>query len=143
PVRQSLPDEALLKWIGDGATLEAMGQLEREMSLRQRDAVAFSAWEQSMVALGTAEELDALGHARAGFSDVMDPTIGSIPSIPPAAHQAVSEQKPVEELTPDQQPLDELAPEPVSFDRGGAAVLNEEQLADLALAPAPSSLPYA
>src|SRR5690606_1412720 len=77
PVRQSLPDEALVQWIGDGATLDAMEQLERELTLRQSDAEAFAAWEQSMVALGTAEALGAVNDARAGFSDVLDPSTGA------------------------------------------------------------------
>ncbi|HRN30286.1 MAG TPA: hypothetical protein PK890_11390, partial [Terrimesophilobacter sp.] len=95
PVRQSLPDDALVQWIGEGATLEAMEQLEREMSLRQKDAEAFSAWEQSMVALGTPEALGALDHARAAFADVIDPSTGAIPTTPQAPEPMAPPPPPV------------------------------------------------
>lgn len=131
PVRQSLPDDALAQWIGDGATLESIELLEREMSLRKQDAASFVEWEQSMLALGTPEALGAVDHARTGFADVLQTSTGTIPTVTPHA--------PTSEPTSSSEP----EPEPLRAETDQAGALNAEQLADLALAPAPQSAPFA
>lgn len=82
PVRKSLPDEELSRWVAEasnepGGTLDVIEQLQSQMKLREEEAREFRAWEDRMRSLGTPEALGAVDEARPQFS-------GVLPEVPAA-----------------------------------------------------------
>jgi purine-cytosine permease-like protein len=114
PVRKSLPDEELSRWVAEasnepGGTLEVIEQLQNQMKLREEEAREFRAWEDRMRSLGTPEALGAVDEARPQFSGVLPevpaaPVTGSfmLPENPVADWPApdFAEATPVESSTP-------------------------------------------
>lgn len=54
-----------------GGTLEMMAELESQMHLREEEAQEYKNWEQSMLAVGTEEAIDAVRQVRPQFEDVV------------------------------------------------------------------------
>ncbi|MBX3094394.1 MAG: cytosine permease [Cryobacterium sp.] len=154
PTRQSLSDDALMKRLaadnqGESATIDAMEQLEREMQLRQADAQAFAAWEQSMAALGTPEAIDAVNRARTEFSDVITTAPATSPVQPSAPLPPTTPTEPAHPTQTAPQSEAAQAAQPSWASEAGTfppatmpEALDAGQLADLAAAPAPQSAPY-
>jgi purine-cytosine permease-like protein len=72
PQRQSLDDEELLRTFHEESpvtgTLGVIEQLQAQLDLRERETRAFSAWESSMLAIGTPDALAAVERARSDFA---------------------------------------------------------------------------
>ncbi|MDQ1548433.1 MAG: nucleobase:cation symporter, family [Microbacteriaceae bacterium] len=76
PQRRSLPDDDLVRIIGDdsangGGTLSAIEQLESELRLRQDEAKQFGEWESATLAVGTPEALETVERVRLSFTGVI------------------------------------------------------------------------
>ena len=76
PTRRSLPDDQLLSWVDEagrepGGTLNVIEQLESQLRLREDEAREFSAWESTMLSLGTPDAAEAVEQARPEFTGVL------------------------------------------------------------------------
>ncbi|MGK2939129.1 MAG: hypothetical protein ACSLFR_15180, partial [Solirubrobacteraceae bacterium] len=79
PVRRSLPDDELLRWVEEagkqpGGTLDVIEQLETQLRLREEEAKEFQAWESRMHSLGP--------DAAAVVEDARPEFPGALPSVP-------------------------------------------------------------
>jgi purine-cytosine permease-like protein len=72
PQRQSLDDEELLSTFHEESpvtgTLSVIEQLQAQLDLREREAREYSAWESSMLALGTPDALAAVERAQSDLA---------------------------------------------------------------------------
>jgi purine-cytosine permease-like protein len=79
PVRRSLPDDELLRWVEEagkqpGGTLDVIEQLETQLRLREEEAREFQAWESRMNSLGP--------YAAAVVEDARPEFPGALPNVP-------------------------------------------------------------
>lgn len=81
PVRRSLSESELLNLGKDQDAGTRIEQLEAQLRLRDQEAREFSAWESTMLALGTPEAVAAVEQARQEFTDLVP---GSAPTVVPA-----------------------------------------------------------
>lgn len=101
PVRRSLPDEELVRWVEEagkepGSTLEVIEKLEAQLRLREDEAKQFQAWEARMHSLGP--------DAAAVVEGVRPEFPGDLPELPvppgfgpPAPESRVAADEPVVE----------------------------------------------
>ncbi|MCO5293800.1 MAG: cytosine permease [Homoserinimonas sp.] len=76
PQRKSIPVAELATELGaqDGlSTLDALQKLELQLKLRQEDAAAFVAWQDSALKSGDPGAIAEVADARAEFQDILDP----------------------------------------------------------------------
>jgi len=113
PERRSLPDDKLVEVLdsasGGGGTLEKMQELEEQLRLREEEAREYAEWEESMLAVGTPEALEAVSKVRPAFVGLVgaDPSIPAIaPPLPPQG------QAPFDAPPPTAPPLAFDAPPP-------------------------------
>jgi purine-cytosine permease-like protein len=91
PIRRSLLDDQLQDLVDGaaaqpGSTLNVIEELEAQLQLREADARQFTAWETSMLALGTPDAIAALEEVRSEFSgvaSVVPPLTSEAPPNPP------------------------------------------------------------
>ncbi|MBX3068619.1 MAG: cytosine permease [Cryobacterium sp.] len=85
PHRQSLPVEEInaeLGVTGGLSTIDALQKLEEQLQLRKKDADAFTAWQDSVMASGDAGAIAEVTKARAEFQDILEPGPTAVPSAP-------------------------------------------------------------
>ena len=101
PVRKSLSDSELFDLATQDAG-SAFERLEEQLQLREQDARDYSAWESSMLSLGTPDALDAVASARQEFGDIVPPAqpVADASPIAPVA-EPVLEQPTVAEPVSD------------------------------------------
>ncbi|MGV8969500.1 MAG: cytosine permease [Microbacteriaceae bacterium] len=117
PERRSLPDSELMNVLdaasGTGGTLEKMQELETQMLLRSEEAREFGEWEQSMLAIGTPEALEAVRKVRPAFAGLVSavPALEQAPESPTGYSQTFAEPPPEPFLqTPSAMPPPASAP---------------------------------
>ncbi|MFZ2963247.1 MAG: hypothetical protein WA006_01015, partial [Rhodoglobus sp.] len=91
PVRRSLPDDELLRWVEEagrqpGGTLEVIEQLETQLRLREEEAKEFQTWESRMHSLGP-DAASVVEDARAEFPGAL-PNVPVPPGFPPPAPES-------------------------------------------------------
>ncbi len=76
PDRRSIPADDIVRFLAPdvlppGSTLEALEQLENQLVLREREALEFREWEDTMLSIGTPDALETVEQARTDFIDVI------------------------------------------------------------------------
>jgi purine-cytosine permease-like protein len=103
PERRSLPDNELMNVLeaasGGGGTLEKMEELEEQMRLREEETREYAEWEESMLAVGTPEALEAVRNIRPSFSGLVsaNPALEQNPTLaapPPPTTEAFAAPPP-------------------------------------------------
>ncbi len=135
PIRRSLRSEELLTLGADQDAGTRIEQLEAQLRLRDEEAREFSAWESSMIALGTPDALAAVEQARADFTDVVATPTGTIPVQPtiPPFEAAPFEAAPVEAPMVEPPPVTGSAPVVAA---AAYEVMDEDDAVDDAAPPA-------
>ena len=108
PERRSLDDDHLVatldkQGLHDGGVLDAIGQLQAQLRIREQEAIQFRNWESSMLAIGTPEALDVVEETRVTFT-------GAIQIIPISALKVPAPAESEARLSPDQVVYDLIEP---------------------------------
>jgi purine-cytosine permease-like protein len=126
PVRRSLSESELLNLGKDQDAGTRIEQLEAQLRLRDQEAREFSAWESTMLALGTPEAVAAVEQARQEFTDLVPGMATGVVAVAPVSVPVEppplpawdvpapsATWSPEPEFVPEPEPVVEPEPEPV------------------------------